>query len=158
MFADITLPALRKHPLPEEYASVVTDRKHRLDGFEERELEWSGTQLRYAVGGPRAPEAPGSFGRASSASPATLPASGPPLVLVHGLGGTIENWRALASPLVARHRVLVPDLPGHGRSAPLSEARSVDTLAEAVLGIVDAEGVRGAVWIGHSFGGTVALR
>jgi len=158
VFADITLPALRKHPLPEEYASVVTDRKHRLDGFEERELEWSGTQLRYAVGGPRAPEAPGSFGRASSASPATLPASGPPLVLVHGLGGTIENWRALASPLVARHRVLVPDLPGHGRSAPLSEARSVDTLAEAVLGIVDAEGARGAVWIGHSLGGVVALR
>ena len=72
---------------------MVTDRKHRLDGFEERELEWHGTRLRYAVGG-----------------------GGPPLVLVHGLGGTVENWRALAPPLAARHRVLVPDLPGATRS------------------------------------------
>jgi pimeloyl-ACP methyl ester carboxylesterase len=114
---------------------MVTDRKHRLDGFEERELEWRGTRLRYAVGG-----------------------DGEPLVLVHGLGGTIENWRALAPPLAARHRVLVPDLPGHGRSALLPEARDVDALAGAVLGIVDAEEMRSAVWIGHSLGGLVVLR
>jgi cis-3-alkyl-4-acyloxetan-2-one decarboxylase len=113
----------------------VTDGKHRLAGFEERELEWRGTPLRYAVAG-----------------------AGPALVLVHGLGGTIENWLALAPPLAAGHRVLVPDLPGHGRSAPLPEARDLDALAEAVLATVDAEDVRGAVWIGHSLGGAVALR
>ena len=135
MVADITRPALQKHPLPEEYASVVTDRKHRLEGFEERELEWRGTRLHYAAGG-----------------------DGPPLILVHGLGGTIENWRALAPSLAARHRVLVPDLPGHGRSELLPEARDVDTLAEAVLGIADAEEAGDAVWIGHSLGGLVALR
>lgn len=135
MFADITLPALQKHPLLEEYASVVTDRKHRLDGFEERELEWRGTRLRYAVGG-----------------------DGPPLFLVHGLGGTIENWLALATPLAADHRVIVPDLPGHGGSDLLREARDVDALAEAVLGIADAEEAGNAVWIGHSLGGVVAIR
>ena len=135
MFADITRPALRKHPLPEEYALVGTDGKHRLEGFDERELEWRGARLRYAVGG-----------------------DGPPLVLVHGLGGTIENWRALATPLAAGQRVLVPDLPGHGRSAPLREARDVDALAEAVLGVIDAEEIRDAVWIGHSLGGVVSLR
>ncbi|HEX5173280.1 MAG TPA: alpha/beta fold hydrolase [Gaiellaceae bacterium] len=113
----------------------MTDGKHRLAGFEERELEWRGTPLRYAVAG-----------------------AGPALVLVHGLGGTIENWLALAPPLAAGHRVLVPDLPGHGRSAPLPEARDLDALAEAVLATVDAEHVRGAVWIGHSLGGAVALR
>jgi pimeloyl-ACP methyl ester carboxylesterase len=131
----ITRPALQKHPLPKEYASVLTDRKHRLEGFEERELEWRGTRLRYALGG-----------------------DGPPLVLVHGLGGTIENWRALAPPLAERHRVLVPDLPGHGRSAPLPEARHLDALAEAVLGIADAEEIGPAVWVGHSLGGVLALR
>jgi pimeloyl-ACP methyl ester carboxylesterase len=135
VFADITLPALQKHPLAKEYASMGTDCKHRLDGFEERELEWRGTRLRYVVRG-----------------------AGPPLVLVHGLGGTIENWRALALPLAEHHRVLVPDLPGHGHSAPLSEAGNVDALAEAVLGVVAAEELRGAVWIGHSLGGVVALR
>jgi len=123
---------------------MTTEGKQRLAGFEERELEWRGTRLRYVVGGPRVP--------------AALPASRPPLVLVHGLGGTIENWRALAPPLAAGHRVLVPDLPGHGRSAPLPEARNVDALAEAVLAIADAEALRGAVWVGHSLGGVVVLR
>lgn len=118
---------------------MLTDRKHRLDGFEHRDLEWRGTRLGYAVGGPD-------------------DAGEPPLVLVHGLGGTVENWRALAPPLAARHRVLVPDLPGHGSSGLLPEARDVDALAEAVLGIVDAEGLAGAVWIGHSLGGLVSLR
>src|SRR5689334_20978467 len=135
MFADITLPALQKHPLRKEYASLVTDGKHRLEGFEERELEWRGTRLRYAVGG-----------------------RGPPLVLVHGLGGTIENWRALAPLLAQHHRVLVPDLPGHGLSQPLPQARHLDELAEVVLGIAEAESICDAVWVGHSLGGVVALR
>jgi pimeloyl-ACP methyl ester carboxylesterase len=114
---------------------LVTDRKPPFDGFEERALEWRGTRLRYVVGG-----------------------DGPPILLVHGLGGTIENWLALAPPLAAGHRVLVPDLPGHGGSAPLPDARHVDALAEALLGIADAETAGDAVWIGHSLGGVVALR
>lgn len=113
----------------------MTESKHRLSGFEERELEWHGTRLRYAVGG-----------------------AGPPLVLVHGLGGIIENWSALAPALAERHRVLVPDLPGHGRSAPLPEARDIDALTEAVLAIADGEEMGGAVWFGHSLGGLVAVR
>jgi 3-oxoadipate enol-lactonase len=117
----------------------VTEGKHRLQGFEERELDWRGTRLRYAVGG--------SDDR-----------GGPPLVLVHGLGGVIENWQSLAPRLAVRHRVLVPDLPGHGHSGLLPEARDVDALAEAVLGVVRAEESRGAVWIGHSLGGVVGLR
>lgn len=114
---------------------MVTESKHRLSGFEERELEWRGARLHYAVGG-----------------------AGSPLVLVHGLGGIIENWCALAPALAERHRVLVPDLPGHGRSALLAEARNLDPLADAALGLAEAEDVRGAVWIGHSLGGVVALR
>jgi pimeloyl-ACP methyl ester carboxylesterase len=114
---------------------MVTDGKPRLEGFEVHELDRRGARLRYAVAG-----------------------DGPPLVLVHGLGGTIENWRTLAPPLAERHRVLVPDLPGHGGSSSLPEARDVDALAEAVLGIADDEEIRGAVWIGHSLGGVVALR
>jgi len=110
----------------------VTDRKHRLEGFEERELEGG---LAYAVGG-----------------------DGAPLILVHGLGGTIDNWQALAPALALRHRVLVPDLPGHGTSSLLPEAQNVDALANAVLEIADTEDVRGAVWVGHSLGGLVALR
>jgi pimeloyl-ACP methyl ester carboxylesterase len=116
-----------------------TDGNHRLGGFEKREVEWGGARLAYAVGG-----------RIGSAAP--------PLVLVHGLGGTIENWRALAPPLAERHRVLVPDLPGHGRSSLLTEAQDVDALAGAILAIADEEEMHGAVLVGHSLGGAVALR
>jgi cis-3-alkyl-4-acyloxetan-2-one decarboxylase len=135
VFTGITPPALQKNPLRTEYASRVTDGKHRLEGFETRELETAGARLAYAVGG-----------------------NGPPLVLVHGLGGTIENWRALAPDLAARHRVLVPDLPGHGSSTLLPDAPNVDALATAVLEIADAEEIRAALWVGHSLGGLVALR
>ena len=117
----------------------MTDGKHRLEGFEEREVRSGAARLAYAVGGPARDPAP-------------------PLVLVHGLGGTIENWLALAPRLATRHRVLVPDLPGHGHSSALPRARDLDALAEAVLAVADAEAIRGAVWVGHSLGGVVALR
>lgn len=120
--------------MSEEYAPVGTESKRRLERFEERELEWGGARLRYAVGG-----------------------DGPAIVLVHGLGGTIENWRALGPGLAERHRVVVPDLPGHGRSEALQEAPHLDAFADAVVAILDAEGIASAAWVGHSLGGLVSL-
>lgn len=114
---------------------MVTDAKHRLEGFAERELDFRRARLRHAVAG-----------------------DGPPLVLVHGLGGTIENWRALAPALAERHRVVVPDLPGHGRSEPLAGSPDLDAFAEAALAAVAEEGGGSAVWIGHSLGGLLGLR
>ncbi|HEY2354343.1 MAG TPA: alpha/beta fold hydrolase [Gaiellaceae bacterium] len=113
----------------------MTESKHRLNGFDDRELIVDGARLRYAVSG-----------------------DGPPLVLVHGLGGTVENWRALAPALAERHRVLVPDLPGHGRSEALPEARHLDEIVDAVFALAEAERIEHAAWIGHSLGGTVSLR
>ncbi len=112
---------------------------NRLPGFEDREIVVDGARLRYAIGG-----VAGGDGRA--------------LVLVHGLGGTIENWRALAPALARSHRVLVPDLPGHGRSEALPEAAHLDVFADAVFAMADAEGIANATWIGHSLGGAVSLR
>jgi len=84
--------------------------------------------------------------------------SGPPLVLVHGLGGMASNWRLVAPALAEDWRVLVPDLPGHGGSEPLAEAESVDPFARAVFAVVGAEGAAPAPWVGHSLGGLVGLR
>jgi pimeloyl-ACP methyl ester carboxylesterase len=114
---------------------VVTERKQRLNEFDDRELIVDGARLRYAVGG-----------------------DGPPLVLVHGLGGTVENWLRIAPALARSHRVLVPDLPGHGHSDALPEAPHLDVFADAVLALTEAEDIEHAVWIGHSLGGTVSLR
>jgi pimeloyl-ACP methyl ester carboxylesterase len=108
---------------------------NRLPGFADRELVLHGARLCYSVGG-----------------------NGSGLVLVHGLGGTVENWRGLAPALARNHRVLVPDLPGHGHSAALPEAAHLDDFAGSVLAMAEAEGIEHAVWVGHSLGGTVALR
>ena len=114
---------------------MVTESKHRLNGFDDRELVVDGARLRYAVSG-----------------------DGPAVVLVHGLGGTVENWRAIAPALAERHRVLVPDLPGHGHSEALPAARHLDTIVDAVFALAEAEALERAVWVGHSLGGTVSLR
>ncbi len=113
---------------------MVTE-SNRLSGYTDRELVVGGARLRYAVAG-----------------------DGPGIVLVHGLGGTVENWRGFAPALARNHHVLVPDLPGHGHSTALSEARHLDDFADCILALAEAEGIASAVWVGHSLGGTIALR
>jgi 3-oxoadipate enol-lactonase len=114
---------------------VRTNGNSGIPGFELREIVWRATPLRYAVGG-----------------------AGPPLVLVHGLGGAAANWRLLAPALASRRRVVLPELPGHGGSAPLPATPHVDALADAVLAVVEAERALPAPWVGHSLGGLVAVR
>jgi len=121
--------------LSEEYALVPTDAKPVIPGFETRELTYAGTRIRYLVGG-----------------------SGPPLALVHGLGGAASNWRLVAPELATERRVLVPELPGHGGSGPLDSPASLDPFAEIVLAVLAAEDALPAAWVGHSLGGLVALR
>src|SRR5919106_1749016 len=83
---------------------------------------------------------------------------GPPLVLVHGFSGSATNFTLLA-PLLARHRrVLIPDLPGHGRSEPLPAAPSLNGYADRVRHLAALEGILPAPVVGHSLGGSVALR
>ena len=84
--------------------------------------------------------------------------AGPPIVLLHGLGGLASNWRLVAPALAAQRRVIVPDLPGHGGSPGLAEAPSLDPFAEAVLAVAEAEDAVPAPWVGHSLGGLVGLR
>jgi pimeloyl-ACP methyl ester carboxylesterase len=107
----------------------VTDAKVELPGFEER---FAGG-LRYLGAG-----------------------KGEPLVLVHGLGGAASNWLALAPLLLPGRRVLVPELPGHGGSAPLPGTPRLDTYADSLGTLLEGEGAAG--FVGHSFGGAVALR
>jgi pimeloyl-ACP methyl ester carboxylesterase len=81
---------------------------------------------------------------------------GPVLLLLHGLGGTAEVWDGLTA-LLPDHwpgRWIAPDLPGHGRSAPLGRY-SFGGLAASVASVVPGD-VPLAV-LGHSLGGAVAL-
>jgi pimeloyl-ACP methyl ester carboxylesterase len=76
----------------------------------------------------------------------------PAVLLLHGLGATGAVWNHFAPPLA--RRVLVPDLPGHGRSAPLPHY-SFETFTAAVARALPDKGPY--VVVGHSLGGVLAL-
>jgi len=111
----------------------VTEAK--LPGLEERFAEVKGVRMRYFVGG-----------------------DGPPLLLVHGLGGAASNWTELVPLLARRHRLLVPDLPGHGRSTALPAVAGLEPFADRVALVAEHEGLLPAPVVGHSLGGMVVLR
>jgi abhydrolase domain-containing protein 6 len=83
---------------------------------------------------------------------------GPTLVLVHGFGGAGSNWDALVPHLDPRRRLIVPDLPGHGRSSPLPAVPGLGPFAERLALLLDREQAWPVVAIGHSMGALVALR
>src|SRR5207248_10844269 len=64
----------------------------------------------------------------------------------------------LAAALAKERRVLVPDLPGHGGSAPLAGQPGMDDFADSVGQLAEHEGMLPAAVVGHSFGAMVALR
>ncbi len=84
--------------------------------------------------------------------------SGPVLLLIHGIAGTLENWQAVIEPLARRHTVLAPDLPGHGRSAPGAGDYSLGALAAGLRDLLVALGHQRATLVGHSLGGGVAMQ
>jgi len=84
--------------------------------------------------------------------------SGPVLLLIHGMGGTFENWTAVIEPLAASHTVIAPDLPGHGRSEPGGGDYSLGALATVLRDLLLALGHDRATLVGHSLGGGVAMQ
>jgi pimeloyl-ACP methyl ester carboxylesterase len=88
------------------------------------------------------------------------PSSGPPVVLVHGLGGRAEDWRNLAPYLTrAGYRVYLPDLPGYGQSEkPGGFSYSVADEAGVVVGFFDAVGLKQVDLGGWSMGGWIVQR
>lgn len=85
--------------------------------------------------------------------------SGPPVLLLHGLGGSARYWDGLAADLSQTHRVIAPDLLGFGDSAKPSVAYEPD-LHRAVVAAVLAHAVGDEplhAVVGHSFGAVLAI-
>ncbi|HZH65956.1 MAG TPA: alpha/beta hydrolase [Flavisolibacter sp.] len=81
---------------------------------------------------------------------------GPAIVLLHGFGEDGTIWKNQYD-LFPGHQLIIPDLPGTGRSEMI-EDMSMEGLADAVKEIItDSSGDSAAVMIGHSMGGYVAL-
>ena len=83
---------------------------------------------------------------------------GAPLVLVHGWACDTSFWKGQVGPMSASRRVIALDLPGHGRSGPSDAGYAQDSLARAVLAVMDHAGVERAVLVGHSMGASVVRR
>jgi pimeloyl-ACP methyl ester carboxylesterase len=83
---------------------------------------------------------------------------GPPLVLLHGSGEFAALWLRVVPGLVGRHRVIIPDLPGHGASGvpagPLDAERMLAWLGE----LLEATCPAPPVLVGRGLGGALAAR
>lgn len=88
----------------------------------------------------------------------TSTGTGPPLLMVHGLGGTRSTWGAILPRLSRTFTVIAPDLPGHGESdAPLgdySPGAQASTLRDIVVGL----GLESVSLVGHSLGGGTVMQ
>ena len=84
--------------------------------------------------------------------------SGPAVVLLHGAGDTAGTWFKVAPELVGSRTLIVPDLAGHGDSAPRSGPIDLKDVMEGVEAVLDALAPRQkVVLVGNSLGAWVAM-
>lgn len=123
---------------PVGYYNECTYLREDFSGIGSRTVQVKGYRVHYLVEGP---------------------ANGPVVVLVHGLGASAEDWRALTPYFAsAGFRVYVPDLVGYGRSErPRDFSYSVRDEADVVTGFMDALGLKQVELGGWSMGGWVAV-
>ena len=82
--------------------------------------------------------------------------SGPPLVLLHGLGEAALVWYGNIAPLAEEFAVYAPDLLGHGHSGKSSQPHTPQVGTAFVTGLLDALDVSAAHLVGNSLGGLLA--
>ena len=102
--------------------------------LEERFIEYRGGRLRYLIGG-----------------------QGQPLLLAHGFTGSAENFDTWFDDLIPLRRLVIPDLPGFGLSTPLRTPHVAETMADAMIAILDAEKIERFDLGGLCIGASIAL-
>ena len=85
---------------------------------------------------------------------------GPPVVLIHGLGGSARDWDKIAKVWSENLTVYTVDLYGHGRTPPLSADKplTLTDMARGVQQFIRKEKIEHPVLVGHSLGGLIALQ
>jgi pimeloyl-ACP methyl ester carboxylesterase len=83
--------------------------------------------------------------------------SGPPLVLIHGIGSQWQMWQPVLDRVSREREVVALDLPGFGESAVLETPPTIEALADSVAAFLEEIGVRDAHVAGNSLGGAIAL-
>lgn len=83
---------------------------------------------------------------------------GPPVLLLHGIAGSADEWAQVIAPLAECYRVIAPDAPGHGFSdKPRGYGYGLEAYAASTLAVLEHFGEAAAPVVALSGGGTVAL-
>ncbi|MGC1208205.1 MAG: alpha/beta fold hydrolase, partial [Ornithinimicrobium sp.] len=118
-----------------DVGSSVRQRVSALDGI--RTVEAAGTQVRVRITGP---------------------AEGDPVMMIHGIGRSLEDWTEQHALLSQDHRLISLDLPGFGYTPPVSTGMGLKSLADAAVATLDALGEdRPVHLVGNSLGGAIAM-
>jgi pimeloyl-ACP methyl ester carboxylesterase len=80
------------------------------------------------------------------------------LLLIHGMAGSSETWRAVIPQLSRKYRVVAPDLLGHGKSDKPRGDYSLGAFAVWLRDLLDELGISRATIVGQSLGGGVAMQ
>lgn len=85
-----------------------------------------------------------------------LVGSGPPLVMIMGLGGTVEHWQPqIVAALAKKYRLIMLDNRGMGHSTANDVTFTYRLFADDVIGLLDALGVKKTHVLGYSMGSTI---
>ncbi len=85
------------------------------------------------------------------------PVDAPPILLIHGLGGSsVGEWYRIAPGLAADRRVILIDHRSHGLSPLFTSRYDVEDVADDIAGILDVLGIGAVDVVGYSMGGTIA--
>lgn len=87
----------------------------------------------------------------------TVLGQGENLILIHGLGTSIESWSLNIEELSKNFKVYALDMPGFGESLPQEEILCSEGLADIVACFCVKLGIKKAHFVGHSFGGEISL-
>jgi esterase len=82
--------------------------------------------------------------------------SGEPLIILHGLFGSLDNWQTLAKEWATDYTVIALDLRNHGRS-PFADSHSYQNITDDIAELMEQNWIYKAHLLGHSMGGKAAL-
>ena len=82
---------------------------------------------------------------------------GHPLIILHGLFGTLDNWQTIAKQLSKQYSVYIIDQRNHGRS-PHTNQMDYALMAEDLRDFLEANWIHKAHIMGHSMGGKTAMQ
>lgn len=105
-------------------------------GFQENTIEINGLKVNYKIAG-----------------------EGPAILVLHGWGGSSDSWTQVMKILAGQgFKVVAPDLPGFGKTAPPSVPWEVEDYTDFVLRFANKLGLSSFFLIGHSFGGRISVK